>query len=142
LGRARELNPRHGGAWRYLGETRGVRARWLARWDKARDEDFEGAAKAFLQALELEPRKGEYRLAAERFHRTWAEWKERRGEDPTPVLMCVTAQRRWRRAARNRTDWMMERGLGRGAIHHPAGSGQGLTNEGMRSPGEGGAETA
>jgi hypothetical protein len=53
----------------------------------------------------------------------------------------VTAQRRWGKSARDRTDWMMERGLGRGALHHPAGSGQRLTAE-VGGAEEGGAETA
>ncbi|HYO58059.1 protein kinase domain-containing protein [Archangium sp.] len=106
LARARELNPRLGNAWRYLAEARGVRALWRARQDKARAEDFEEAAKAWQQALELEPRKLEYRLAAGHFHRDWAGWKERRGEDPLPALkqglalagQALDARPRWARA--------------------------------------------
>ncbi|MFP2908984.1 hypothetical protein ACLESD_28870 [Pyxidicoccus sp. 3LFB2] len=86
LARARELNPRLGDAWWYLGETRAVQARWLARREQARSEDFEEAAKAFAQALELSPGKPEILLAAGLFHREWAMWKVRQGEDPNGAL--------------------------------------------------------
>ncbi|HSP79719.1 MAG TPA: protein kinase [Myxococcaceae bacterium] len=77
LERALELNARNGSAWRYLGETRGVRARWLARQGRARDEDFSQAAEAFQQALALAPQRTDYRAAAEHLQREWASWRER-----------------------------------------------------------------
>jgi tetratricopeptide (TPR) repeat protein len=106
LARAQALNPRLSAAWRYLGELRTVRARWLARRQQARSEDFEEAAKAFSQALELAPGKLDYHLAAGHLQREWAAWKKAQGEDPSGALtqgltraeVILSARPRWARA--------------------------------------------
>jgi hypothetical protein len=106
LAKASALNPRLGNAWRYRAEALGVRARWLARENKARDEDFEQAAKAWRQALELDSERLEYRLAAGHFHLDQAGWKARRGGDSAPMLkralelaeQALAPRPRWARA--------------------------------------------
>ena len=53
---------------------------------QARDEDFEQAKKAYLQALESEPSNQDFRLALGRLYWEWASWWEARGKDPGPLL--------------------------------------------------------
>jgi serine/threonine-protein kinase len=96
-----ERNPQEAQAWLYQGEARGLRARWRAR--QARAEDFEEAARSFEKALELEPRRLEYRVAFGHFCREWARWRKDAGLDPRPALerglalanAVLTARPRW-----------------------------------------------
>ncbi|ATB37221.1 protein kinase [Cystobacter fuscus] len=73
-------------AWLTQGEVQGLRARWRAHQRRARAEDFEEAARSFEKALELEPRRLDYRVAFGHFCREWASWRREAGLDPLPAL--------------------------------------------------------
>ncbi|MFL5358788.1 MAG: serine/threonine protein kinase, partial [Archangium sp.] len=87
LRQALELNPNHAQALQYLGEVRGLQARWLAARGQARMEDFEEAAQAYQKALVLAPQRQDYRLAFGQFRREWAAWHQKTGQAPDPLLM-------------------------------------------------------
>ena len=81
-----ERNANEPQAWLYQGEVRGIRARWLARKHQAHAGDFEEAARSFEKALELKPRRLDYRVAYGHFRREWARWREESGLDPGLAL--------------------------------------------------------
>ncbi|MFP2925026.1 serine/threonine protein kinase, partial [Pyxidicoccus sp. 3LG] len=86
LRQAFERGPREPLAWLVQGEVQGLRARWLARQQRARAEDFEAAAHAFEEALELEPERLDYRVAFGHFCHAWAMWRRTAGLEPRPAL--------------------------------------------------------
>ncbi|MFP2913216.1 hypothetical protein ACLESD_51075, partial [Pyxidicoccus sp. 3LFB2] len=83
---------------------------------RARAEDFEEAARAFEKALELEPRRLDYRLAFGDFCREWAAWRKRAGLEPRPALErglalvdeVLAARPRWTQALRLRERLLRE----------------------------------
>ena len=81
-----ERNAQQPQALLYQGEVQGLRARWLARQHRARAGDFEEAARAFDKAVELHPRRLDFRLAYGQFCREWARWRQEAGIDPGPAL--------------------------------------------------------
>jgi serine/threonine-protein kinase len=84
VGKVLEHNPRDGLAHFYLGETRGLRARWLDRRGQAANGDFERAAQAYQEALDLTPDDQDYRIAAGHFSLDWAAAQRSAGRDPGP----------------------------------------------------------
>nr|WP_255207975.1 serine/threonine-protein kinase [Myxococcus sp. AM009] len=111
LRQAFERGPREPLAWLVQGEARGLRARWLARQQRARAEDFEEATRSFEKALELEPQRLDYRVAFGHFCREWAAWRRTAGLEPRPALErgltladeVLAARPRWEDALRLRT---------------------------------------
>jgi eukaryotic-like serine/threonine-protein kinase len=105
LKRARELNPRLGQAWRHLAEAEGLRARWNAQDHGDAEPGFTGAARAFEDAMALDP-KLEHRLAAAELHEAWARSRLSSGQDAAaPVARglalaeaVVAVRPRWVRA--------------------------------------------
>jgi serine/threonine-protein kinase len=83
---ALENNPNHAPAQRYLGEIRGLFARLHARRGQARPADFEAAAQAFQQAIDLAPENQDYQIAFGQFFRAWAAVQQAAGTDPAPSL--------------------------------------------------------
>jgi serine/threonine-protein kinase len=123
LRQAFERGPREPLAWLVQGEVRGLRARWLARQRKARAEDFEEAARSFEKALELEPRRLDYRVAFGHFCREWAAWRKEAGLEPHPAVErglaladeVLAARPRWADALLLRASLREEAGLAREA---------------------------
>jgi tetratricopeptide (TPR) repeat protein len=86
LRQALVLNPEAAEAWGYLGETLALRRQWKERRGQAREEDFAEAAAAFEQALKLEPRLLDTRLASASLHHVWGLRKKEAGRVPAPQL--------------------------------------------------------
>jgi serine/threonine-protein kinase len=113
-----ERNAQQPQAWLTQGEVRGLRARWLARQHQARAGDFEEAARAFDKALELQPRRLDFRVAYGQFCREWARWSQEAGLDSGPALErglarvdeVLAARPSWTTALRLRASLRQEMG--------------------------------
>jgi serine/threonine-protein kinase len=86
LANALKRNARSAEAWLSVAEARAVRARWGARQHSARPQDFEEAAQAYEEALELEPGGQDARVAFGHLCREWAAWLTATRADPAPAL--------------------------------------------------------
>ena len=86
LAKALAQDPRNRDSLQYLGELRSAAARWKALHGHAWREDFELAAKAFHQALEVAPEHQETLLALAHLELDRAEWERATGKDAGPSL--------------------------------------------------------
>ena len=86
LAKALALDARDRDSLQYLGELRSAAAAWRALHRRAERKDFDLAAQAFQQALEITPDSQETLLAQARLYRVRASWERAMGEDPGPSL--------------------------------------------------------
>jgi serine/threonine-protein kinase len=109
LGQALQRNARSAQAWRHLAETRALRARWLARQRRAREESFEEAAQAWRKAIELSPWPSDEKLAFARACEAWAsDWSRAGGDARARSKLGLSLVDE---VLATRPDWLEARGL-------------------------------
>jgi serine/threonine-protein kinase len=87
LAKALAQDPLARDSLQYLGELRSATARWKALHGRAGQQDFELAAKAFRNSLEVAPEHQDTLLALAHLELDRAEWERAKGLDARPSLI-------------------------------------------------------